>query len=117
MIRAVYLDSKAELLAQTKRVADAASEPLDRATASKLLHLCCNFDSAECASALLGGELGTIPLVNELDDSGKSPLHTAAAAHAARCVEVLLKKHARTDLRTKDGQAQLALELSLCDAR
>ncbi|XP_040369777.1 uncharacterized protein LOC121051460 isoform X2 [Rosa chinensis] len=115
LIRAVYLDSKAELLTQTKRLA--GGDVLDRATASKLLHLCCNFDSAECASALLGGELGTVPLVNEFDDSGKSPLHTAASAHASRCAEVLLKKHARTDLRTKDGQAQLALELSLSDTR
>ncbi|KAK9950748.1 hypothetical protein M0R45_006219 [Rubus argutus] len=119
LIVAVYLDSKAELLSQTKRLALAAgSEPLvDRVTASKLLHVCCNLDSAECASALLGGGLGAIPLVNELDDSGKSPLHTAAAAHAARCVEVLLEEDARTDLTTKDGQAQLALELSLCDKR
>ncbi|XP_004306153.1 PREDICTED: uncharacterized protein LOC101301323 [Fragaria vesca subsp. vesca] len=113
LIRALYLDSKAELAAQTKRLAG----ELDRATATKLLHLCCNFDSADCASSILGGDLGAVPIVNECDDSGKSPLHTAASAHASRCVEVLLKKHARTDLRTKDGQAQLALELSLADTR
>ncbi|KAL6136455.1 hypothetical protein ACLB2K_061750 [Fragaria x ananassa] len=113
LIRACYLDSKAELAAQTKQLAG----QLDRATATKLLHLCCNFDSADCASVILGGVLGAVPVVNECDDSGKSPLHTAASAHASRCVEVLLKKHARTDLRTKDGQAQLALELSLADTR
>ncbi|PRQ22071.1 putative ankyrin repeat-containing domain-containing protein [Rosa chinensis] len=114
LINAVYLDSKAELVAQSKRLGGRA---LDLATASKLLHLCCNFDSVECASALLSGQLGAIPLVNELDEAGKTPLHTAVESHALRCVEALLKKHARTDLRTKDGEAQLPLELSLTEAR
>ncbi|KAH0973709.1 hypothetical protein GBA52_025865 [Prunus armeniaca] len=117
LIKSVLRDNKAQLVTHTKRLADASTEPLDRSTVSKLLHLCCNFDSPDCASALLGGELGTTPLVNEFDDSGKSALHTAALAHAAKCVEVLLKKHARTGLRTRDGRAQLALDLSLSSAR
>lgn len=114
-MKAVYKDSKAEFLAQAKRLVQASSEPLDGATVSKLLHLCCKCDSAECASALLGGELGTIPSVDELDDSLNSPLHTAAMADAARCVDVLLKKGARTDMRNCDGQ--LAVDLSLSDKR
>ncbi|KAK9924953.1 hypothetical protein M0R45_033294 [Rubus argutus] len=78
-------------------------------------HLCCICDSAECASTLLGGELGTIPSVDELDDSLNLPLHTAAMADVARCVDVLLKKGARTDLRNCEGQ--LAVDLSLSDNR
>ncbi|BFG26698.1 hypothetical protein CerSpe_129720 [Prunus speciosa] len=117
LIKSVLRDNKAQLVTHTKRLAEASTEPLDRSTVSKLLHLCCNFDSPDCASALLGGQLGRTPLVNEFDDSGKSALHTAALAHAAKCVEVLLKNHARTGLRTRDGRAQLALDLSLSSAR
>ncbi|CAN6702536.1 unnamed protein product [Malus baccata var. baccata] len=117
LINSVFRDNKAQLVTHAKRFAEASGEAIDRSTVLKLLHLCCNFDSPECASALLAGELGATPLVNELDDSGKSALHTAALAHAARCVEVLLKKHARTGLRTRDGRAQLALDLSLSNSR
>ncbi|PON67324.1 Splicing factor-like protein [Trema orientale] len=121
IIESIYEDDKASLTTHSRRVLfkapSSSSEPLDRTIASKLLHLCCVFDSVDCASALLGGELGTVPLVNEMDETGKSALHTAAETHAARCVELLLKKRARTDLRTKDGRAQLALELSLSSPR
>lgn len=118
IIESIYEDDKASLTTHSKRVfKPSSSEPLDRSIASKLLHLCCMFDSVDCATAVLGGELGTVPLVNEMDETGKSALHTAAETHAARCVELLLKKRARTDLRTKDGRAQLALELSLCTPR
>ncbi|XP_060959035.1 uncharacterized protein LOC115700489 isoform X2 [Cannabis sativa] len=118
IIELICRDDKVGLTAQSKRVYQLSSEPLDRSIASKLLHLCCVYDSVDCASALLCGEVGTVPLVNDVDDeTGKSPLHTAAEAHAARCVELLLKKRARTDLRTRDGRAQLALELSLSSSR
>ena len=118
IIESIYEDDKGGLTTQSKRVFDLSSEPLDRSIASKLLHLCCVYDSVDCASALLCGELGTVPLVNDVDDeTGKTPLHTAAESHAARCVELLLKKRARTDVRTRDGRAQLALELSLSSSR
>ena len=62
------------------------SNPLDRRVVSKLLHLCCASDSADSAAALLNGELGTLPLVNEFDDeTGLSPLHTTAESHSKRC--------------------------------
>ncbi|PKI37719.1 hypothetical protein CRG98_041897 [Punica granatum] len=89
----------------------------DRKTVLDLLHSCCEFDSVECAAALLNGEVGVVPLVNGTDSRGRTPLHTAAEAHAPRCVELLLKKHARTDLRIKDGRRLLALDLSLCSSR
>ncbi|XP_062106663.1 uncharacterized protein LOC133818003 [Humulus lupulus] len=118
IFESIYEDDKGGLTTQSRRVFELSSEPLDRSFASKLLHLCCVYDSADCASALLCGELGTVPLVNEVDEeTGKSPLHTAAEMHAVRCVELLLKKRARTDLRTRDGRAQLALELSLSSSR
>lgn len=75
------------------------------------------FDSVECAAALLNGEVGVVPLVNETDVRGRAALHTAAEVHARRCIELLLKKHARTDLRTRDGRRLLALDLSLCSSR
>nr|XP_011457712.1 PREDICTED: uncharacterized protein LOC101313355 [Fragaria vesca subsp. vesca] len=114
LIEAVRDDNKSNLVTQMELLTARVSPDQRTRTASKLLHLCCKFDSHNCASAILDGELGAVPLVNECDDySGKSPLHTAASAHASRCVEVLLDKQARTDLRTRDGQAQLALQLCL----
>ncbi|KAL6211243.1 hypothetical protein ACLB2K_016470 [Fragaria x ananassa] len=90
-MRALYQDKKDELVAEMKPLAGGM---LNQRTASKLLHLYCRFDSAKYASAILDGELGKVPpLVNELDeDSGRSQLHTAASAHAWRCMEALLKK-------------------------
>ncbi|XP_015879390.4 uncharacterized protein LOC107415561 isoform X2 [Ziziphus jujuba] len=110
-------DDRTQLVASLNRFFQASSEPLDRSILSRLVHLCCVFDSVDCASALLSGELKTVPLVNEMSEMGQSALHTAAESHSSRCVELLLKKRARTDLRTKDGSAQLALELSLSSTR
>lgn len=117
VIKSIYRDDEISLVTHSKQLSETYSEPVDRSITSKLLHLCCVFDSAECASALLGGDVGEVPMTNEVDESGKSPLHTAAESHAARCVELLLRKRARTDLRTKDGRAQLPLELSLSSTR
>ncbi|KAE8021669.1 hypothetical protein FH972_007540 [Carpinus fangiana] len=117
LIEAIYQDDKAQLLTHTKTLFQSGSEPLDRRVVSKLLQLCCASDSVECATALVNGEFGTVPLVNETDEAGWSPLHTAAKSHAKRCVEVLLKKRARTDLKTKDGRSLLPLQLSLSCSR
>lgn len=117
LIEAIYEDDKAQLLTHTKRLFQSGSEPLDRRVVSKLLQLCCASDSVECAVALVNGEFGTVPLVNETNEAGWSPLHTAAKSHAKRCVEVLLKKRARTDLKTKDGRSLLPLQLSLSCSR
>ncbi|GAB2287926.1 hypothetical protein Dimus_022278 [Dionaea muscipula] len=123
LIKSILEDDRTELVAQAKRLliiegnrrGGAFQAPLDRGVISKFLHLCCEFDSADCAAALLSGDVGgTVPLVNEMDgDTGRSPLHTAAENHACRCIELLLRKRGRTDLRTKDGRALLALELAL----
>lgn len=40
-------------------------------------------------------------------------MHTAAESHAPLCVEMLLKRRARTDMRSKDERALIPLELSL----
>lgn len=117
LFESICQDDKTQLVSSLKRLFETYSEPVDRSIVSKLLHLCCVFDSVECASALLCGELSTVPLVNQVNEMGKSALHTAAESHSGRCVGLLLKKHARTDLRTKDGRAQLALELSLSSTR
>ncbi|KAK9271739.1 hypothetical protein L1049_002102 [Liquidambar formosana] len=130
LIESIWRDDKARLVTQSKRIFQTSSnrvdfeeeqnretELLDRSIVSKLLHLCCLFDSVECASALINGEVGMVPLLNEMDETGRSPLHTAAEVHAARCIELLLRKRARTDLKTKDGRSQLALELSLSSRR
>ncbi|KAL9247717.1 hypothetical protein vseg_021119 [Gypsophila vaccaria] len=120
LIRAIFRDNKAFLITQ-------ASHTLDRATASRLLHISCEFDSWNTAAALLNGEVrGVIPLINEVEaSSGHAPLHTAAENHATRCVELLLRKRARTDLKTRKatanncgvvsggGGGMLPLELSL----
>lgn len=118
IIRAIFEDNKAELVTYANRLFKIGSDPLDRRVVSKLLHLCCASDSADSAAALLNGELGTLPLVNEFDDeTGRSPLHTAAESHSKRCVELLLKKRGRTDLKTKDGRSLIPLELSFFSRR
>ncbi|KAL9275443.1 Heterogeneous nuclear ribonucleoprotein 27C-like protein [Drosera capensis] len=125
LIKSILNDDRTELVAQANRslsnntvsgVVDLIGGGMfDRAVISKLLHFCCEFDSADCATALLSGEIGgTVPLVNEIDgESGRSPLHTAAAYNAIRCIELLIRKRGRTDLKTKDGRALLAVELAL----
>ncbi|GMH15660.1 hypothetical protein Nepgr_017501 [Nepenthes gracilis] len=128
LIKSIVRDDRVELVSQVKRLAasnkaNTSSEqnrgrlyqPMDRSLVSKLLHLCCEFDSADCAAALLNGDIiGRVPLINEIDrDTGRSPLHTAAECHSCRCIELLLRKRARTDLKTKDSCAHVALERSL----
>ncbi|KAJ0043709.1 hypothetical protein Pint_19235 [Pistacia integerrima] len=86
----------------------------------KILHLCCNLDSVFCATALVNGELlgGAAAAVNKTDSvTGLTAIHVAAESHAARCVEMLLKKRARTAVKSKDGRGRLALELSLSSSR
>lgn len=118
LIKSIVQDDKAQLMSLSRFFLDTIKRStIDRTVVSKLLHLCCAFDSVDCATSLVNGELGAMPLVNEMDTAGMSPLHTAAKAHAARCVEMLLRKRARTDLKTRDGRGLLPLELSLSKTR
>lgn len=87
-------DKLAELVTHVRRSSEGSSdEQLRRSTVWKILHLCFDVDAA----ALLDGELGTTALVNWLNETGKSALHTGQ--------------------RIRDGSAQLALDLSLPSAR
>lgn len=130
IIESVCRDDRTQLLTQTKKLAKSASkdknsegdknrdaELVDQSVVSKLLQLCCVFDSVECATAIINGDLGTVPLINEMDDRGLSVLHTAAEMHATRCIRLLLHKRARTDVKTKDGRGLIALQLSLLSKR
>lgn len=130
-VKSVWRDDRVQFLTQSKRLFrnsgnrvnlednENGDSPnvLDRSIVLKLLQWCCRFDSVNCATALLNGEVGTVPFINEMDESGRTALHTAAETHAARCVELLLRKRARTELKSKDGCSQLALELSLSSRR
>ncbi|CAN1322382.1 Glycine-rich RNA-binding protein [Linum perenne] len=123
LAKAILDDDKAELhllwppLTTSLRNGEQASVK-ERAVVTKLLHVCCAFDAVKCATSVLNGELGPAPLLNEVDGAaGMSPLHKAAAANAARCVEMLVSKRARTDQRTRDGYRLLPLELSLSRIR
>lgn len=116
--KSILEDDKPLFLDTAKLFVTERGSTIDRSVASKLLHSCCAYDSIDCTTSLINGELGAVPLVNEVDPSaGLSPLHVAAEAHAVRCVELLLKKRARTDLRTRDGRGLLPLELSLSGRR
>ena len=131
LVKSIWRDDRVQFLTQSKRLFQNSGNQvnleddenrdspklLDRSIVLKLLQWCCRFDSADCATALLNGEIGTLPFINEMDESGRTALHTAAEAHAARCVELLLRKRARTDLKSKDGTSQIALELSLSSRR
>ncbi|GLU11097.1 hypothetical protein SLE2022_278660 [Rubroshorea leprosula] len=117
LFKSIIQDDKARFVVQSNKVFKGDSTT-DRSLALKLLLLCCLFDAVDCATALVNGELGVVPVVNEVDPAaGMTALHTAAEAHSARCVELLLKRRARTDLRSKDGRALLALMLSLSSSR
>ncbi|XP_012084849.2 uncharacterized protein LOC105644184 isoform X2 [Jatropha curcas] len=118
LIKSIIHDDKAQFNSLSRFLLDSKNfSTMDRIIVSKLLHLCCSFDSVDCATSLVSGELGVVPLVNEVDSDGMSPLHKAAMSHSARCVELLLKKRSRTDLKTRDGRGLLPLELSLSRTR
>ncbi|KAK3212719.1 hypothetical protein Dsin_017425 [Dipteronia sinensis] len=124
LIKSVIEDDRDQLIVLSKHLCFTTDSSLDnngdsrRNAFSKLLHLCCTLDSINCAALLVSGELGAAAAVNMVDSAtGKSPLHVAAESHAARCVEMLLKRRARTDLKSRDGPRLLALELSLSCSR
>ncbi|KAJ6364960.1 hypothetical protein OIU76_029858 [Salix suchowensis] len=106
-----------DLEIQRFSLTDLSKQTENRIIITKLLHLCCAFDAVACATTLLKGEFGLVPLINERDSTGLTPLHAAATANAARCVKMLLEKHARTDLKSRDERRLLPLELSLCSTR
>ncbi|KAK4757678.1 hypothetical protein SAY87_018979 [Trapa incisa] len=120
ILKSIIADDKIQFIRQFEThqlKSQGGSSSPERKTVLNLLNFCCIFDSVECAAALLSGEAGVVPLVNEMDARGRTALHTAAEVHARHCIELLLKKQARTDLRTRDGKRLLALDLSLCSSR
>ncbi|KAK0585035.1 hypothetical protein LWI29_022516 [Acer saccharum] len=124
LIKSVIEDDRDQLIVLSKHLCFTTDSSLDndgdsrRNALSKLLHLCCTLDSINCAALLVSGELGAAAAINMVDSAtGKSPLHVAAESHAARCVEMLLKRRARTDVKSRDGPRLLALELSLSCSR
>ncbi|KAK9194804.1 hypothetical protein WN944_005511 [Citrus x changshan-huyou] len=121
IINSLLEDDKKQLINVSKRhFIDNSLDNADQQTAivTKLLRVSCIFDSVSCATSLVNGDLGPVALVNEVEESsGMTALHLAAESHAARCVELLLKKRARTDIRSKDGRRLLPLELSLSSSR
>ncbi|XP_020593436.1 uncharacterized protein LOC110033690, partial [Phalaenopsis equestris] len=92
-------------------------EALDPNVAARLLQLTCKLDSVKCAQVLIEGKTAMSVNINEMDCFGRSPLHTAAEMLSAKCVGLLLRKHARADLRSNDGDALLPLEISLASQR
>ncbi|KAJ0245401.1 Serine/threonine-protein phosphatase 6 regulatory ankyrin repeat subunit [Hirschfeldia incana] len=115
LMDSVRRDRKSEFVSRAKRVFLGQDPERERGDALKLLAACCGCDSVNCASSIFNGDIGSVPYINDaVEDTGLSPLHTAAEADSPRCVEMLLKRRARTDMRSKDGRALLPLELSLC---
>ncbi|KAK3136830.1 hypothetical protein QOZ80_5BG0443110 [Eleusine coracana subsp. coracana] len=96
-----------------------ASRTLDHEVSARLLHLACKHDAVQCARLLLeGGGSGLAPApVDARDKLTRTPLHVAAETHSARCIELLLSKNARVDLRVVDGQPLLPLEIALMSRR
>lgn len=118
LITSIIQNDKAQFLSLSRTLSSPKDgSTVERTDVSKLLHLCCTFDSVECATLLVNGELGAVPLLNEVNAAGMSPLHVAAEAHAVLCIEMLLRKRARTDLKTRDVRGLLPLELSLSKTR
>ncbi|KAF0887637.1 hypothetical protein E2562_002353 [Oryza meyeriana var. granulata] len=102
-----------EALGRLRKGSD-ASRMLDQEMSTRLLHLACKHDAVQCARLLLEGGHGiTASPVDARDQLTRTPLHVAAEAHSARCVELLLSKNARTDLKLVDGRPLLALDIAL----
>jgi hypothetical protein len=68
--------------------------------------LSCTFDSTNSLSQLLD----RMP-VDFQDDSGKTPLHYAAEHHSIRCIELLLKRRAKPDIKCNNGYIPLEIAL------
>ncbi|OEL20703.1 hypothetical protein BAE44_0018278, partial [Dichanthelium oligosanthes] len=106
-----------EALCRIRKGSD-ASRVLDQEMSTRLLHLACKHDAVECARLLLEGGSGiTAAPVDARDKLTRTPLHVAAETHSARCIELLLSKNARTDLRVVDGRPLLPLEIALMSRR
>ncbi|XP_072975636.1 uncharacterized protein [Typha angustifolia] len=106
LVEAIREDNTSQLISLT----EADHETLDPLTIAHLLRLACKLDSVECAKVFIEGEIGTAARINERDGSGRTPLQIAAEMHSANCIDLLLRKNARTDIISKDG---LALEIAL----
>ncbi|CAN6356626.1 unnamed protein product [Urochloa humidicola] len=108
---------KKEALSRIRKGSD-ASRVLDQEMSTRLLHLACKHDAVECARLLLEGGSGIMAApVDARDQLTRTPLHVAAETHSARCIELLLSKNARTDLRVVDGRPLLPLEIALMSRR
>ncbi|CAA7051911.1 unnamed protein product [Microthlaspi erraticum] len=115
-VDSVLKDDKSEFVSLVKRLFVGEDEESERSEALKLLSACCGYDALICASSIINGDIGSVPYINDVvAETGLSPLHTAAEANSPRCVEMLLKRRARTDMRSKDERALLPLELCLCN--
>ncbi|ESQ34972.1 hypothetical protein EUTSA_v10009510mg, partial [Eutrema salsugineum] len=113
----VLKDDRSEFFLHAKHLFVGEDAETERIEALKLLSACCSNDSINCASSIINGDVGSVPYIEDVcGDTGLSPLHTAAKSHAGRCVEMLLKQRARTDMRSKDERALIPLELSLLNA-
>ncbi|KAF7057254.1 hypothetical protein CFC21_064562 [Triticum aestivum] len=126
--RAVVEDDTALLLAAVDSIKKAAlgrlrngsdaARILDQDMSNRLLHLACRHDAAECARLLLDGEYGITPAsVDARDPLTRTPLHVAAEGHSKRCIQLLLSRNARTDVRLLDGTRLVALEVALMSRR
>ncbi|KQJ86193.1 uncharacterized protein LOC100836820 isoform X2 [Brachypodium distachyon] len=126
--RAVAEDDTALLLAAVEsfrnvalgrlRQGSDASRILDQEMSTRLLHLACKHDAVECARLLLDGGRGiTACPVDARDQLTRTPLHVAAETHSARCIQLLLSRNARTDVRLVDGRHLIALEIALMSRR
>ncbi|XP_028555081.1 uncharacterized protein LOC110108457 isoform X2 [Dendrobium catenatum] len=121
----VWQDDSSGFIALLKHSPDHALESpcsneddlLDPGGAASLLQLACKLDSVKCAQLLIEGQTGMAVNINEMDGFGRSPLHTAAEMLSSKCIDLLLRNRARTDLRSNDGDALLALEISLASQR
>ncbi|KAJ7547499.1 hypothetical protein O6H91_08G088600 [Diphasiastrum complanatum] len=76
-----------------------------------LFQLACKLDRVACASIFLNGDIGCIVPIDWVDDLGCTALHYAAESHSIKCIELLLQRRAKTELKSKNGYTPLEIAI------
>jgi hypothetical protein len=81
----------------------------------QLLHEACRCDAVNVAEMLLDGSEIPAVAIDGLDEKGRTALHHAAECHSLECIELLIRRRAKVDI--KDERGYTALESAMQSLR